>query len=127
MLSDDFADGTLFGTSSGNLARAPGVWHELREFGTSTGTGTANGAGSATFTIGFVITGGTGIFDEAEGEVTLTGTITQTGPTTEAIRNGSYTGSFTIVPEPSTLGLFGAGLALVCAVGICAGAKKESV
>jgi hypothetical protein len=31
MLSDDFADGTLFGTSTGSLARAPGVWHEHRD------------------------------------------------------------------------------------------------
>ncbi len=42
MLNEMFAGGTLFGTGSG--------------------TGTASGQGTATFTINFVITGGTGIF-----------------------------------------------------------------
>jgi hypothetical protein len=81
-------------------------------FGTTSGTGTANGKGSATFSIDYVITGGTGIFAGAMGEVTLTGTITQTGSTTEAISNGSYTGSFTVVPEPGTLAILAPALAL---------------
>lgn len=79
--------------------------------GTSSGSGKGNGSGSATFTIDFVITGGTGLFVGDTGEATLTGTITQTGPTTEAISNGSYTGTLTTVPEPSTLALLVAALA----------------
>ena len=61
-ITETFADGTLFGTTSGN--------------------GTANGLGVATFTIDFVITGGTGDFQADTGDATLTGTITQTSPTT---------------------------------------------
>jgi hypothetical protein len=91
MLSEVFLEGTLFGTTSG--------------------TGSGNGMGSAMFTIDFVITGGTGIFTDAKGEATLTGTITQTGPTTGAISNGSYVGSFTI-PEPSSLTLLAPAAAL---------------
>jgi hypothetical protein len=68
MLSEIFAHGTLFGTSSGS--------------------GTASGHGTATFTIDFVITGGTGDFAGDTGEATLTGTITQTSATTESIRSG---------------------------------------
>jgi len=88
MLTETFAKGTLFGTSSGS--------------------GTANGQGSATFTIDFAITGGNGIFAGYTGEATLTGTITQTSATTESISNGSYTGSLT-TPEPSTLILLALG------------------
>ncbi len=92
ILLDTFTNGTLFGTGSG--------------------TGIGNGSGMATFTIDFVITGGTGIFAEVTGgEVILTGTITETSPTTEAISNGTYMGSFT-VPEPSSLTLLTP--ALVC-------------
>ena len=77
---DTFANGTLFGPGSGS--------------------GTGNGRGVATFTVDFVITGGTGFFaDVTGGEVILTGTITQTGPTTEAISNGSYIG---VVHDPRT-------------------------
>jgi hypothetical protein len=92
MLSDAFAGGTLFGTDSGS--------------------GTASGTGTATFTIDFAITGGTGIFAGATGEATLAGTITQTSPTTETISNGSYTGSISTSPEPSTLILLAGGLGL---------------
>lgn len=90
MLSEVFTNGTLQGTSSGD--------------------GTASGHGTATFTIDYVITGGSGVFTGATGVATLIGTITQTSPTTESI-SGSYTGSLTQVPEPSTLILLTAGLA----------------
>jgi hypothetical protein len=88
-LTETFADGMLEGTSSGS--------------------GTASGHGTATFAIDFLITGGTGIFAGDTGEATLTGTITQTSPTTESI-SGSYTGSLTTAPEPSSQLLLGTGL-----------------
>jgi len=84
MLLETFGDGTLFGTGSG--------------------TGMANGMGMATFTINFVITGGTGIFFGDHGTATIMGDVTQTGPLTEAISNASYTGTL-VTPEPSSLGL----------------------
>ncbi len=84
MLTETFLDGTLFGTGSG--------------------TGTASGHGTATFTIDFVITGGTGKFAGDHGEAMITGTITQTSPTTEAISNASYTGTLA-TPEPGSIGL----------------------
>ncbi len=89
-LSETFTNGTLLGTSSGS--------------------GTASGLGTAAFTINFVITGGTGDFAKFTGEATLTGTITQTSPTTESLA-GSYTGAISAVPEPSTLCLLAIGLA----------------
>jgi hypothetical protein len=70
-------------------------------FGTDSGSGTASGHGTATVALDFVITGGTGIFKGAKGEVTATETITSTSPTTESA-NGTYTGSLT-TPEPSSL------------------------
>jgi hypothetical protein len=84
MLNEVFTGGTLFGTGSG--------------------TGLANGHGMATFTIDFVITGGTGIFFGDHGTATIMGDITQTGPLTEAISNATYTGTL-VTPEPSSLGL----------------------
>ncbi len=89
MLLETFTDGTLVGTGSG--------------------TGTASGHGTATFTSFFTITGGTGIFTGNAGDVTITGTITQTSPTTESI-DASYKGSLTAVPEPSSLVLLTTGL-----------------
>jgi PEP-CTERM motif len=89
-LSEIFAGGTLLGTGSGS--------------------GTASGHGTATITIDYVVTGGTGIFAGAEGEVTVTAMLTQTSATTEAV-SASYTGSLTTVPEPSTLALLVTGLA----------------
>ncbi len=83
MLTDVFAGGTFFGTGSGS--------------------GLANGQGSATFTSNFIITGGTGIFEHETGTVTITGTITQTGQLTEAI-DASYTGNIG-TPEPSSMSL----------------------
>jgi PEP-CTERM motif len=89
-ITETFADGTLFGTTSGS--------------------GSGNGNGTANFTIDFMITGGTGEFYGDTGEATLTGTITQTSPTTDAI-SGSYTGSVAATPEPSTWMLLVTGLA----------------
>ena len=82
MLTEIFAGGSLFGTGSGS--------------------GHASGLGTATFTIDFVITGGTGIFEHQTGDAIITGTITQTSPTTEAI-DATYSG--TLVPEPSSVSL----------------------
>jgi hypothetical protein len=84
MLNEAFTGGTLFGTGSGS--------------------GLANGHGMATFTIDFVITGGTGMFFGDHGSATIMGDITQTGPLTEAISNATYTGTL-VIPEPSSLGL----------------------
>jgi hypothetical protein len=78
-------------------------------FGTSSGMGTASGSGTASFTVEFVITGGSGIFAEDVGKATVTGTITSTGPTSESI-TASYVGTITTVPEPSTLFLLAAGI-----------------
>jgi hypothetical protein len=88
MLTEAFEEGSLLGTSSGD--------------------GTANGNGMATFSIDYVITGGTGLFAGANGEATLMGTITTTSPTTESI-TGTYVGSFT-VPEPTAFALGAVGL-----------------
>jgi len=84
MLTETFSDGALFGIGSGS--------------------GMGNGHGSATFMVDFVITGGTGIFAGDHGEAMAMGTITQTGPLTEAISNASYTGNLA-TPEPSSFGL----------------------
>jgi len=92
MFSEVFANGTLFGTSSGN------------------GSGTGNGNGTATFTVDLVITGGTGYFAGDTGKVALTGTIMRTGPTTLSISNGSYRGELTSTPEPSAAILMGTAL-----------------
>lgn len=81
MFSETFAQGTLFGTSSGS--------------------GAASGHGTADVTIDFVFTGGTGLFAGDSGEATFTGTITQTSATTESI-TGSYTGTISTT-GPSTL------------------------
>lgn len=91
MLTEEFMNGTLMGTGSGS--------------------GTASGHGTATFTIDFVITGGTGIFTGNRGEAMITGMITQTGQFTEAISNASYTGTL-VTPEPSSWMLVCLGITL---------------
>ncbi len=90
--TETFANGTLFGTSSGN------------------GKGKGNGNGTATFTVNLLITGGTGYFAGDTGEVTLTGTIARTGATSASVSNGSYSGSLTTTPEPSAAVLMGTAL-----------------
>jgi hypothetical protein len=98
MFSEAFAQGTLFGTSSGS--------------------GTAHGNGTATVTIDFIFTGGTGHFAGATGEATFTGTITSTSPTTESI-TGSYVGTLSVVPEPSTLALLVPAMAVGAGGAVC--------
>jgi hypothetical protein len=73
--------------------------------GVGTGTGTASGTGTATFSVDFMVTGGTGLFAGATGDVSVTGTITATSPTTESV-SASYNGSLTLVPEPGPLAMF---------------------
>jgi len=90
MLTDVFAGGKFFGIGSG--------------------TGTASGQGTATFTINFLITGGTGVFEHQTGTAMITGTITQTSPTTESI-DATYTGTLG-TPEPSSLGLLFVGASM---------------
>ena len=74
-------------------------------FGTSSGEGTGNGTGMGTFEGDYVITGGTGRFDEFTGTLAVTGTIDRTSPTTETV-----SASYSSVPEPSTLALLATGL-----------------
>jgi len=84
MFTETFSDGTLFGTSSGD--------------------GTASGLGSAQLTLDLVITGGTGLFAGNTGEATSLQTIMSTSPTTGA-GSGTYVGTLSTVPEPSSLAL----------------------
>jgi hypothetical protein len=81
MLTETFAHGTLFGTSSGD--------------------GTASGTGTASLTIDFVISGGTGVFAGASGDVDVTGKLTMTSPTTESFV-GTYGGALNGVPDQSS-------------------------
>jgi hypothetical protein len=87
-------------------------------FGTSSGSGTANGNGTASVTIDFIFTGGTGLFAGATGEATVTGTITSTSSTTESI-TGSYVGTLSVVPEPTTLALFVPAIAVGAVTAVC--------
>jgi hypothetical protein len=91
MLSEVFTNGTLGGTSSG--------------------TGAANGHGSATFTGDFMVDDSTGIFAGYTGDVMVTGTIMLTGPASAAI-SGSFSGALA-TSEPATLALLAVGLAVV--------------
>jgi hypothetical protein len=102
----DFSNPPNILISHANLLETFSNWTLL---GTGSGRGTASGHGTATFMVEFMFTGGTGSFAGATGGAILTGTITQTSPTTESI-SGSYSGSLTSVPEPSTLALIGTGL-----------------
>jgi hypothetical protein len=90
-----------------NIVVSNGMWSQMFNdgviFGTSSGTGTASGQGTATFTSDVVVTGGTGRFAGSTGDLIVTGTITQTSPTTESVE-ASYSGTVN-VPEPSTLTL----------------------
>jgi hypothetical protein len=76
-------------------------------FGNTSGEATSNGQGTATFEGDYSLTGGTGPFAGATGDIAVNGTITRTSPTTEDI-SASYHG--TITPEPSSLLLLATGL-----------------
>ena len=122
-------DDTIFGsftatsTSTIDFSHPPNIvvsdstlmeaFGDSRLIGDGSGSGTGNGHGMATFTFDFLVTEGTGIFKGDKGNVTVTGTIVQTSPTTESV-TASYTGSLTTVPEPSTLILLAAGFAALC-------------
>lgn len=88
MFTETFSLGTLFGTSSGD--------------------GTINGVGTATFTGDAVFTGGTGIFAGATGEATSLQMLIRTGPTTTS-GSGTYIGTLSFIPEPSSLALLASG------------------
>lgn len=83
-----FGDGTLFGTGSG--------------------VGHASGLGTATTSSDLVITGGTGAFAGASGDVLLHQVITTTGPLSESI-TATYSGTLVVTPEPASLALFASG------------------
>src|SRR5262249_50736499 len=93
-------------------------------FGTSSGRGTVSGLGTATFEVDLVFTGGTGLFTGATGELTITGTIVSTGPTTNHV-TASYVGSVAAVPEPSSLTLFALGAATGVGVLVRARGRKK--
>ncbi len=101
MFLETFSQGTLFGICSGS--------------------GTASGNGTATFSVDYVFTGGTGLFAGDMGEATLTAMVTRTSSTTESA-TGSYSGS--LVPEPSSLALLASAVA-VGAVVVVRGRRRE--
>ena len=105
MFLETFSQGTLFGDSSGS--------------------GTANGHGTATVTLDFIFKGGTGLFAGDTGEVTVTETITRTNATTVSISNGSYAGTLiTPTPLPAALPLFATGLG---AIGLFGWRRKRQI
>ncbi len=71
-------------------------------FGTDAGTGTASGQGSATLSLIYMITGGTGIFAGATGEAVASIVVTAAGVTTES-ESGTYAGNLSSTPEPGSL------------------------
>ncbi len=101
MFMETFSQGTLFGICSES--------------------GTASGQGTATFTVDYVYTGGTGLFAGDTGEARITATVTSTSSTTESA-TGSYAGS--LVPEPSSLALLASAVA-VGAVVVVRGRRRE--
>ena len=68
------------------------------------GSGTASGTGVTSAMYDLQITGGTGVFAGARGEVTADVTLTSTSATTQSI-DGTITGSLLTVPEPGSLTL----------------------
>ena len=92
-------------------------------FGICSGSGTASGHGTATFTVYYFFTGGTGLFVGDTGEATLTATVTSTSSTTESAA-GSYVGSLSLVPEPRSLALLASAVA-VGAVVVVRGRRRE--
>ncbi|HLK60624.1 MAG TPA: hypothetical protein VKU00_28940 [Chthonomonadaceae bacterium] len=86
---DTFAGGTLFGTVTGSgHVVSPGVV-DLMDHD--------------------VITGGTGIFAGATGDIFTTASVDRTSPTTFT-GNVDYTGDLVLTPEPCSLGLLAGGL-----------------
>jgi hypothetical protein len=73
-------------------------------YGTSSGDGTASGTGTATVEIDILFTKGTGIFAGDTGSETFEGMVTTTGPATASL-SGTYSGTLSTVPEPSSLAL----------------------
>lgn len=69
--------------------------------GTSSGSGSVTGSGSATFTAEFLVNDSSGIFEGLGGEVTETGTLTRTSPFSASV-SGAYSGTLA-TPEPSPL------------------------
>jgi hypothetical protein len=92
-------------------------------FGVCSGSGIANGQGTAMFTVDYVFTGGTGLFTGNTGEATLTATVTKTGLLT-GTATGSYVGSLS-VPEPNTLALLAPAVA-VGAVVVVRGRRRDA-
>jgi hypothetical protein len=118
---DTYGSFTPSSTSMINFANPPSIvvtdimfsllFSQGSLYGTGTGGGTGNGHGMGTFSANIVLTGGTGIFLDAMGSLTIMGTLTQTSPTSIAISDGSYIGTFS-VPEPNTLVLGAPALAI---------------
>jgi hypothetical protein len=94
-------------------------------FGTSSGTGMASGHGTATFEADVVITRGTGFFAGSTGDITITGKITSTSPTTESV-TASYSGSLDI-PEPGSLSLLALGAGTSMGVLVRGRGRKEKL
>jgi len=97
-LTVDFSSPSNFTFSDGTFTE---VFTNGTLFGTGSGDGTADGLGGTTFTIDFVVTGGTGFFAGDTGQGTETGTGTTTSSTT-ASAAASYTGTLTTTPLPAT-------------------------
>jgi len=108
-----FSNGT-FTIAFGGMGEAPGgpLDGSGSLMGTSSGTGTVTGPGMATFTINFVVTGGTGQFAGYTGGLSLSGTLTG-NPSSVSIGNGSYSGSIASTPEPNAALLMGTALMAV--------------
>lgn len=79
--------------------------------GTTSGMGTANGDGTASFVTDLVFTGGTEFFAGATGEATITGTLVRVDATTVTV-TASYVGTLAPVPEPGSLALLAPALAI---------------
>ena len=80
-------------------------------------TGTYTGLLTATAAMGvfantqdYVITGGTGIFTDASGDFTGTGTLTRILTPPSVMQTQTFIGSVNVVPEPSTWAMMLAGL-----------------
>jgi hypothetical protein len=81
-----------------------GTFAQETLFGTVSGSGTANGQGTAAISLVFVSTGGTVVFAGATGESVASIVVTSAGLTTDS-ESGTYAGSLPLVaaPEPGSL------------------------